>query len=33
MIKDKDWKNLSIPKGQSLKYNAGNQIKDPAKKF
>jgi hypothetical protein len=33
MIKDKNWKNLSIPKGQSLQYNAGNQLKDPAKKY
>lgn len=33
MIKDKDWKSLSIPKGQSLQYNAGDQIKDPAKKY
>lgn len=33
MIKDKDWKNLSIPKGQSLQYNTGDQVKDPAKKY
>ena len=33
MIKNKDWKNLSIPKGQSLQYNAGDQLKDPAKKY
>lgn len=33
MIKNKEWKNLSIPKGQSLQYNAGNQPKDPAKKY
>lgn len=33
MIRDKDWKNLSIPKGHSLQYNAGYQVKDPAKKF
>jgi hypothetical protein len=33
MIKDKDWKSLSIPKGQSLQYNAGEQLKDPAKKY
>lgn len=32
-VKDKDWKNLSIPKGQSLQYNSGGQVKDPAKKF
>lgn len=33
MIKNKDWKNLSIPKGQSSQYNSGNQLKDPAKKY
>ena len=33
MIKNKDWKNLSIPKGQSQQYNTGNQPKDPAKKY
>jgi hypothetical protein len=33
IIRDKDWKNLSIPKGQSMQYNAGEQIKDPAKKY
>jgi hypothetical protein len=33
MIKNKDWKSLSIPKGQSLEYNSGNQLKDPAKKY
>jgi Protein of unknown function (DUF1572) len=33
MIKDKDWKNLSIPKGDSQIYNAGNTVKDPAKRF
>jgi hypothetical protein len=33
MIKDKTWKNLSIPKGQSLQYNSGDQPKDPAKKY
>lgn len=33
MIKNKDWKSLSIPKGQSLQYNAGDQLKDPAKKY
>jgi hypothetical protein len=33
MIKDKSWKNLSIPKGQSLHYNTGSGLKDPAKKF
>ena len=33
MIKNKDWKNLSIPKGQSSQYNSGNQLKDPARKY
>jgi hypothetical protein len=33
MIKNEAWKSLSIPKGQSHQYNAGNQIKDPAKKY
>ncbi|HEV8283426.1 MAG TPA: DUF1572 family protein [Chitinophagaceae bacterium] len=33
MIKNADWKNLSIPKGTSRQYNQGGQIKDPAKKF
>ncbi|HLF45661.1 MAG TPA: DUF1572 family protein [Chitinophagaceae bacterium] len=33
MIKDIAWKNLSVPKGQSQQYIAGNQVKDPAKKY
>ena len=33
MIKKEEWKNLSIPKGQSQQYNTGNQVKDPAKKY
>ena len=33
MIRNSNWKSLSIPKGQSQNYNAGAQIKDPAKKF
>jgi hypothetical protein len=33
MIKDHDWKNLSIPKGHSQQYNQSETIKDPAKKF
>lgn len=33
MIRDKSWNNLSVPKGQTLQYNAGKQLKDPAKKF
>lgn len=32
-IKGKNWTNLSIPKGESQAYNAGTDIKDPAKKF
>jgi uncharacterized damage-inducible protein DinB len=33
VIKNKTWKNLSIPKGDSVAYNSSNDIKDPAKKF
>jgi hypothetical protein len=33
MIKNENWKNLSIPKGASQQYNKGEQIKDPAKNF
>jgi len=33
MIKNKEWKNLSIPKGDSQKYNTGDHPKDPAKKY
>jgi len=33
MIRNKDWKSLSIPKGQSQQYNTGDHIKDPAKKY
>lgn len=33
IIKDNNWKNLSIPKGDSSKYNNSSSIKDPAKKF
>jgi hypothetical protein len=33
MIKNREWKNLSIPKGQSRQHNTGNQLKDPAKKY
>jgi hypothetical protein len=33
MIKNKEWKNLSIPKGHSQQYNTGDQLKDPAKKY
>jgi len=33
IIKNNEWKNLSIPKGQSQAYNTGNQAKDPAKRY
>lgn len=33
MLRDKDWKSLSIPKGKSQDYNTGTQAKDPAKKY
>lgn len=33
IVKDEEWKNLSVPKGQSIQYNQGQDIKDPAKKF
>jgi hypothetical protein len=33
MIRDKSWKNLSVPKGQSKQFNAGKQSKDPSKKY
>jgi hypothetical protein len=33
LIKDNDWKNLSIPKGDSQHYNQTAVLKDPAKKF
>ena len=33
MIRDKEWKNLSIPKNQSQQYNMGSRVKDPAKKY
>ena len=33
IIKNKNWQNLSIPKGNSIQYNSGQQLKDPAKKF
>lgn len=33
MIKDREWKNLSIPKSRSNQYNQNEKIKDPAKKF
>ena len=32
MMKSGEWKNLSIPKGQSGDYNASSVVKDPAKK-
>lgn len=33
IIRNKNWKNLSIPKGQSQQYNTVADIKDPAKKY
>ena len=33
IIKNDNWKNLSIPKGNSQAYNQSTGIKDPAKKF
>ena len=33
LIKNKNWKSLSIPKRGSQEYNQGEHIKDPAKKF
>lgn len=33
IIRNKGWKNLSIPRGQSLAYNSSGDIKDPAKKY
>lgn len=33
MIRDGEWKNLSIPKGDSKAYNASSAVKDPAKKY
>lgn len=33
MLKNENWRNLSIPKGDSSQYNQSKDIKDPAKKF
>ena len=33
LIKNENWKNLSIPKGNSQAYNQSSEIKDPAKKY
>jgi len=33
IIKNKDWKTLSIPRKQSQQYNNADSIKDPAKNF
>jgi len=33
IVKDQAWKNLSIPKGDSQRYNQSAAVKDPAKKF
>lgn len=32
-IKSRNWKNLSIPRGESAAYNTSTETKDPAKKF
>ena len=33
LIKNENWKNLSIPKGNSQAFNQSSEIKDPAKKY
>jgi hypothetical protein len=33
IIKNENWKNLSIPKGQSQDYNKTETVKDPARKY
>lgn len=33
IIKNKDWKNLSVPKGESETYYTTQTVKDPAKKY
>jgi Protein of unknown function (DUF1572) len=33
IIKNENWKSLSIPKGQSDNYNKTESVKDPAKKY
>ncbi|HRG25552.1 MAG TPA: DUF1572 family protein [Chitinophagaceae bacterium] len=33
IIKNKNWQNLSIPKGNSQAYNLSGEVKDPAKKY
>jgi uncharacterized damage-inducible protein DinB len=33
ILKDSKWKNLSILRGDSRKYNQSNDVKDPAKKY
>lgn len=33
IIRNKNWKNLSIPKGESQVYNSSAETKDPAKKY
>lgn len=33
LVKNENWKSLSIPKGQSEIYNKTEPVKDPAKKF
>ena len=33
LVKNENWKNLSIPKGRSQQYNQSAEVKDPAKKM
>ena len=33
IIRNENWKSLSIPKGHSEKYNKNEPVKDPAKKY
>jgi len=33
IIRNENWKNLSIPKGHSNSYNKNQAVKDPAKKY
>jgi hypothetical protein len=33
LVKNENWKNLSIPKGRSQQYNQSADVKDPAKKM
>ena len=33
IVRDSEWRSLSIPKGQSQRFNSGADTKDPAKKY